>query len=58
MRIISTKVLRGPNYWSGYRTKLIEMKVDLGHFEELPTNLLPGFTQALLALLPGLEADH
>lgn len=58
MRIISTKVLKGPNYWSGYRTRLIEMKLDLGRFEELPTNLLPGFTEALLELLPGLEADH
>jgi UDP-N-acetylmuramyl tripeptide synthase len=58
MEIISTKVLKGPNYWSGYRTNLIEMKLDLGRFEDLPSNLLPGFTGKLLTLLPGLRADH
>jgi cyanophycin synthetase len=29
MKIIEIKVLRGPNYWSVRRNKLIQMKLDL-----------------------------
>lgn len=54
MEIISLKVLRGPNYWSNYRQHLIEMKLDLGIYEELPTNLLPSFLEKLKILIPTL----
>ncbi|MDP8903776.1 MAG: cyanophycin synthetase [Chloroflexota bacterium] len=53
LRILETRVLRGPNVWS--RTPAIRMKVDLGELEEWPTNRLPGFTEALIELLPGLD---
>ena len=33
------------------------MVVDLGVLEEYPSNLIPGFTEALVNLLPSLE-DH
>lgn len=58
MKILQTKVLKGPNYWSNYRKKLIEIKLDLGRFEDLPSNLIAGFNERLLALLPGLRKDH
>ena len=29
MQILEIKVLKGPNYWSVRRTKLIQMKLDL-----------------------------
>jgi cyanophycin synthetase len=45
--------LRGPNIWT-YRP-VIEAWVDIGAFEQLPTNKLPGFTDRLIALLPGLH---
>jgi cyanophycin synthetase len=54
MEILDIKVLRGPNYWSNYRTNLIEMQLDLDIFESLPTDWLPGFTEDLITLLPGL----
>jgi len=38
MKIINIQVLRGPNYWSNYRKKLIELKLDLEKYEDLPTN--------------------
>ena len=44
--------LRGPNIWT-YRP-VIEAWVDIGEFEDLPSDKLPGFTDRLLALLPGL----
>ena len=55
LRILETRVLRGPNYWA--REPVIRLLVDLGILEEYPSNLLPNFTDALVALLPTLE-DH
>ena len=47
MQIIEIKVLRGPNYWSVRRTKLIQMKLDLEEKEKMPTNSIPGFRERL-----------
>ena len=44
--------LRGPNIWT-YRP-VIEVWLDLGELEECPSDTLPGFTERLIALLPGL----
>jgi cyanophycin synthetase len=55
LRILETRVLRGPNLWS--RTPVIRMLVDLGMLEQFPSNTIPDFNRGLLALLPGLE-DH
>lgn len=57
MKIIEIKVLRGPNYWSIRRTKLIQMKLDLEKLESTPTNAIPGFRERLEQLLPTL-IDH
>ncbi|MFL5646717.1 MAG: cyanophycin synthetase family protein, partial [Chloroflexota bacterium] len=53
--MLETRVLRGPNYWA--REPVIRMLVDLGVLEEFPSNRIPGFSEALVALLPTLE-DH
>jgi cyanophycin synthetase len=55
LRILETRTLRGPNYWS--RSPVIRMLVDLGGLEQFPTNLIPGFVDGLIAWLPSLE-DH
>jgi cyanophycin synthetase len=55
LRIVETRVLRGPNYWA--REPVIRMLVDLGVLEEFPSNTIPNFTDALIALMPTLE-DH
>jgi len=44
--------LRGPNIWT-YRP-VIEAWVDIGALEEFPSNTLPGFSDRLIAWLPGL----
>lgn len=47
-------MLKGPNYWSVRRTKLIQMKLDLEEKENMPTNKIPGFRERLEQLLPSL----
>src|SRR3954470_5472748 len=51
--IVETRVYRGPNIWS--YEKAIHLVVDLGSLEEFPTNTIPGFTDHLLEMLPGLR---
>lgn len=53
MRIREINVMRGPNYWSVRRHKLIVMVLDLEEMEHKPTNLIPGFLERLQHLLPG-----
>ena len=47
--------MRGPNYWSIRRHKLIVMTLDLEALEEQPTNTIEGFYDRLKALLPSLH---
>jgi cyanophycin synthetase len=55
LRILETRVYRGPNYWS--YEPAIKLIVDLGALEEHPSNTIPGFVDRLLAFLPGV-AQH
>jgi cyanophycin synthetase len=55
IEVVERRVYRGPNYWS--YDPAIRFVVDLGALEEYPTDRLPGFTDTLLDLLPGLH-DH
>ncbi len=54
MKIIEINAMRGPNYWSIRREKLIVMVLDLEAMEELPTNQVPGFGKRLKKLFPGM----
>ena len=54
MKVVEIKVLKGPNYWSVKRTKLIQMTLDLGEKEKMPTNSIPGFRQRLETMIPTL----
>lgn len=54
MKILNIKVLRGPNYWSNYRHKLIVMQLDLEESEEFPTNKIDGFADHIEELIPSL----
>ncbi len=54
MRIVEIKVLKGPNYWSVRRLKLIQMKLDLEELEQQPTNLIPGFRERLEKMFPSM----
>lgn len=54
MKILKTQTLRGPNYWSIRRQKLIQMRLDLEDVAEKPSNLIPGFYEGLVKILPSL----
>lgn len=58
MKIEELKILRGPNYWSIRRTKLIQMKLDLQEMEQRPTNTIEGFGDRLAALFPSMYAHR
>ena len=46
--------MRGPNFWSISRHKLIVMVLDLEELEEMPSNKIEGFKDRLEKLLPSL----
>ena len=52
LRIVDTRVYRGPNYWN--YDPAIKLVVDLGVLEQFPSNTIPGFVDALLEMLPGV----
>jgi cyanophycin synthetase len=55
MRILKIQTLRGPNYWSIRRHKLVVMRLDLEELADKPSNEIPGFYEGLVAALPSLE---
>ncbi len=54
MQVRDIKILRGPNYWSIKRHKLIQVTLDLEELEQSPTDTIPGFYERLQHLLPSL----
>lgn len=52
MKIREINAMRGPNYWSVRRHKLIVMVLDLEDLEEKPTNKIEGFFERLEAMFP------
>jgi cyanophycin synthetase len=54
MKLIEIRVLRGPNFWSIKKHKLIQATIDLEALEHQPTNEIPGFYDRLNALIPSL----
>ncbi len=55
MKILEIRTLRGPNYWSGYWKKLIIMRLDIGDYEQKPTDKIEGFYQRMDELMPMLH---
>lgn len=56
IRLLRIQYLRGPNIWT-YRSAL-EVWLDLGPLEELPSNKIAGLTEKLVAWLPALAEHH
>jgi cyanophycin synthetase len=53
MKVLEAAVYRGPHLYS--HRPMVRIQVDLGDLEQRPTDTLAGFTEALLAELPGLQ---
>ncbi|MCW8982087.1 MAG: cyanophycin synthetase [Altibacter sp.] len=58
MRIREINAMRGPNYWSVRRHKLIVMVLDLEEMEELPSNKIAGFGDRLKAMFPSMYSHR
>ena len=58
MKILEIRAMRGPNYWSVRRHKLIVMTLDLEELEELPTNKIDGFYERLTSMFPGMYSHR
>ena len=56
IQILRVNYLRGPNIWT-YRP-IIEALIDLGEFEDYPSNSIEGFNDRLNGWLPGLVEHH
>ncbi|WP_412561778.1 cyanophycin synthetase [Winogradskyella sp. MIT101101] len=58
MEIRSINAMRGPNYWSVRRHKLIVMVLDLGSMEDYPSNKVPGFYERLTEMFPSMHSHR
>ena len=58
MRILRTQTLRGPNYWSIRRHKLIIMRLDLEDLANQPSDEIAGFYEGLVKTLPSLVEHY
>ncbi|HSA54149.1 MAG TPA: hypothetical protein VLE53_00530 [Gemmatimonadaceae bacterium] len=52
IRIVALQATRGVNYWS--RRPVIRMDLRVGAFEEISSAEVPGFTESLVRVMPGL----
>jgi cyanophycin synthetase len=52
MKILNVQVLRGPNVWSNYRNRLIQVRLDLEDMEAFPTDKIDGFLERFKAVFP------
>jgi cyanophycin synthetase len=53
VKLVDSRALRGANYYS-YRPVVV-LTLDLGEYDEVFTNDIPGFVDTLLELVPSLE---
>ncbi|MDQ3547330.1 MAG: cyanophycin synthetase, partial [Chloroflexota bacterium] len=55
MKVLDSKIYRGPNVWA--RVPVVLLRVDIEELEDRPTNVIEGFTDELVGLMPSLY-DH
>jgi len=58
MKIREINAMRGPNYWSIRRHKLIVMVLDLEEMEQRPTNEIDGFLDRLKEMFPTMYSHR
>jgi cyanophycin synthetase len=58
MKIVEIRPMRGPNFWSIRRHKLIVMKLDLQELEDCPTDKIPGFAERLEKQFPSMYSHR
>jgi len=58
MKIREINAMRGPNYWSVRRHKLIVMVLDLEEMEERPSDKIEGFRERLETMFPTMYSHR
>ena len=58
MKIKSINVIKGENKWSDSKGKLIHMVLDLGEYEQKPSNKIEGFYERIKEYLPSLKSHR
>lgn len=58
MKIREINAMRGPNYWSIRRHKLIVMVLDLEEMEDIPSNKIDGFGDRLKMMFPSMYSHR
>lgn len=58
MKIREINAMKGPNYWSVRRHKLIVMVLDLEEMEERPSNTIEGFRERLESMFPTMYSHR
>ncbi|MFV0194423.1 cyanophycin synthetase [Empedobacter falsenii] len=58
MKIENISILKGPNFWSIKREKLIQMRLNLGRLEQFPTNKIDGFAERIQSWLPTMYSHR
>lgn len=58
MKLEEIRVLKGPNYWSSRRKKLVQMRIDLCEMEERPTNNIEGFSERIKTMFPSMYSHR
>ena len=58
MKIREINAMRGPNFWSIRRHRLIVMVLDLEEMEELPTNKIDGFADRIREMFPSMYSHR
>jgi cyanophycin synthetase len=55
IKIISIDIIKGENKWSNDKDKLVHMVIDLGEWENFPSNKIPNFYQNIKKYLPSMK---
>ena len=58
MKIREINAMRGPNYWSVRRHKLIVMVLELGAMEDFPSNKIEGLSDRVKAMFPSMYSHR
>jgi cyanophycin synthetase len=58
MKILEISAMRGPNFWSVDKHKLIVLKLDIGRYEDRPTDTIKGFADRLERMFPGMYEHY
>ncbi len=58
MKVLDIKVMKGPNYWSIRRHKLIQMRLDIEEMEQHPSNKIDGFSERMEKMFPAMHSHR